>query len=64
MESVDRVAEALLEALQISGYIHRRSAGTAEKKLRRMLRRFELSSGDAGVLLGMLRKILWKLKSE
>jgi tRNA/rRNA methyltransferase len=64
MESVDRVAEALLEALHISGYIHRRSAGTAEKKLRRMLRRFKLSSGDAGVLLGMLRKILWKLKSE
>jgi hypothetical protein len=29
-----------------------------------MLRRFALSSSDAEVLLGMLRKILWKLKSE
>jgi tRNA/rRNA methyltransferase len=64
MESVNRMAEALLEALRVSGYIHRRSAATAEEKLRRMLRRFELSSTDAEVLLGMLRKILWKLKSE
>jgi TrmH family RNA methyltransferase len=64
MESVDRIAQALLEALHISGYINRRSAATAEEKLRRMLRRFELSSADAEVLLGMLRKILWKLKSR
>ncbi len=64
METVNRIAGALLEALHISGYIHRRSAATAEEKLRRMLLRFELSSGDAKVLLGMLRKILWKLHSE
>jgi tRNA/rRNA methyltransferase len=64
MDSANRIANALLEALQISGYIHRRSAATAEEKLRRMLRRFELSSADAEVFLGMLRKILWKLKSE
>jgi len=64
MDSVDRIAEALLEALHISGYIHRRSAATAEEKLRRMLRRFKLSSGDAEVFLGMFRKILWKLKSR
>ena len=61
MESVNRIATVLLEALNASGYIHRRSAATAEEKLRRMLRRFELSSADAEVLLGMLRKILWKL---
>jgi tRNA/rRNA methyltransferase len=64
MDSVDRIADALLEALHISGYINRRSEATAEEKLRRMLRRFELRSGDAEVLLGMLRKILWKLKSR
>jgi TrmH family RNA methyltransferase len=64
MESVNRIAGALLEALHVSGYIHRRSAATAEEKLRRMLRRFELSSADAEVFLGMLRKILWKLQSE
>lgn len=63
METINRINAALLEALHASDYIHRRSAATAEEKLRRMLRRFELSSSDAEVLLGMLRKILWKLKS-
>jgi tRNA/rRNA methyltransferase len=61
MDSINRINAALLEALHISGYIHRRSAATAEEKLRRMLRRLELSSADAEVLLGMFRKILWKL---
>ena len=64
MESINRIATVLLEALHASGYIHWRATATAEEKLRRMLRRFELSSTDAEVLLGMLRKILWKLKSE
>jgi TrmH family RNA methyltransferase len=64
MEAINRINAALLEALHASGYIHRRSAATAEEKLRRMLRRFELSSSDAEVLLGMLRKILWKIKSQ
>jgi len=63
METINRINATLLEALHASGYIHRRSAATAEEKLRRMLRRFELSSSDAEVLLGMLRKVLWKLKS-
>jgi tRNA/rRNA methyltransferase len=63
MEAVNRIATALLEALHDSGYIHRRSGATAEEKLRRMLRRFALSSADAEVLLGMLRKVLWKLHS-
>src|SRR5882724_5013577 len=61
MEAVDRVNAVLLQTLHASGYIHPRSAATAEEKLRRMLRRFELSATDAEVLLGMLRKILWKL---
>jgi TrmH family RNA methyltransferase len=64
MESINRISAALLEALHASGYIHPRSAATAEEKLRRMLRRFQLSSADAEVLLGMLRKILWKLSAS
>jgi TrmH family RNA methyltransferase len=64
MEAVNRVASALLEALHISGYVHHRSTASAEEKLRRLLRRFALSSADARVLLGMLRKILWKLHSK
>jgi TrmH family RNA methyltransferase len=64
MESINRIAETLLETLHVSGYVNKRSARTAEEKLRRLLRRFKLSSADAEVLLGMVRKILWKLKSE
>lgn len=63
MESANRITTVLLEALHASGYTHPRSSGVAEEKLRRMLRRFELSAADADVLLGMLRKILWKLNS-
>jgi len=61
METLARINLALREALDVSGYIHPRSAGSAEEKLRRMLRRFEFRGADAEVLLGMLRKILWKL---
>jgi TrmH family RNA methyltransferase len=63
METLDRINGALRKALELSGYIHRRSAGSAEEKLRRMLLRFDLSSVDAEVLLGMLRKMLWKLQA-
>ncbi len=64
MEAVQRISDVLLEMLHTSGYIHRRSTATAEEKLRRMLRRFQLSGADAEVLLGMLRKILWKIQQE
>ena len=64
MDTLSRISEALLQALDLSGYIAPRSAATAEEKLRRMLRRFDLSAADARVLLGMLRKILWKLKAK
>jgi len=63
METLARINEALREALDASGYIHPRSAASAEEKLRRMLLRIHLNATDANVLLGMLRKILWKLQS-
>jgi len=64
METVERIGEALLEALRKSGYIAARGEATAEEKLRRMLRRFSMEAADAEVLLGMMRKILWKLERE
>jgi TrmH family RNA methyltransferase len=62
METVERIGEALLEALRKSGYVAARGEATAEEKLRRMLRRFSMQAADAEVLLGMVRKILWKLE--
>jgi len=64
METVERIGEALLEALRKSGYIAARGEAKAEEKLRRMLRRFSMESADAEVLLGMVRKILWKLEQK
>jgi tRNA/rRNA methyltransferase len=64
VETVERIGEALLEALRKSGYIASRGEATAEEKLRRMLRRFSMQAADAEVLLGMVRKILWKLEQE
>lgn len=51
----------LLEALTRSGYAQ---SPSTEQKVRRMVRRLELSSKDAFVWLGMWRQILWKLRQD
>ena len=61
METVERITEAMLECLVRSGYVAARSEELAEEKLRRMVRRFALDEADAEVLLGMVRKMEWKL---
>lgn len=67
---LERLTSLLLDALQASGYIKNsqghaksRSAAAAEEKVRRFIRRMRLSAEDAELLLGMLRQILWKLRS-
>ncbi len=60
---LERITASLFEALQISGYINPRLAESAEIKLRRMIRRLNLGADDAEIWLGMLRQILWKLRS-
>jgi tRNA/rRNA methyltransferase len=62
METVERIGAALLEALRKSGYVGRRNPELAEEKLRRMFRRFQMEEEDAEALLGMVRKILWKME--
>ena len=64
METVERITESMLECLQRSGYVAARSEALAEEKLRRMLRRFSLDATDAEVLLGMMKKMEWKLKGS
>jgi len=68
---LERLTSLLLEALQTSGYLRSdsarrsksRSAAPAEEKVRRFIRRMNLTAEDAELLLGMLRQILWKLRS-
>jgi TrmH family RNA methyltransferase len=60
---LDRMMELLLDGLRTSGYIASNSAHRTEEKLRRLIRRLELSGPDAERWLGMLRQMLWKMRS-
>jgi len=51
----------LIKALRASGYLGERSVAAKEEKVRRMVRRLELSSADAEMWMGMLRQMLWKM---
>jgi TrmH family RNA methyltransferase len=59
----ERITELLIEALRASGYLGQRPAAVKEEKIRRMVRRLNLSSTDAELWLGMLRQMAWKIKS-
>jgi tRNA/rRNA methyltransferase len=61
---VERLTATLLDALGASGYLKPRSAAATEEKVRRLVRRLDLSAEDADVVLGMLRRMLWKMRSE
>ena len=61
-ESLEGLTTLLLEVLQSSGYVHRRVEASTETKIRRLVRRLDLSAHDAEIWLGMLRQILWKMK--
>jgi TrmH family RNA methyltransferase len=58
---LERITTLLINTLRASGYLETRSVAPKEEKLRRMVRRLELSSADAEVWLGMLRQMLWKM---
>jgi TrmH family RNA methyltransferase len=60
---VERITGMLLDALQSSGYLKPRSAAPNEEKVRRLVRRLNLSASDAKLWLGMLRQIVWKIQS-
>ncbi len=60
---LERINQLLLELLQSSGYTKPRAGASTEDKVRRLTRRLNLSAEDAELLLGMFRKIMWKLVS-
>ncbi len=57
----EQITAMLVEALERSGYIKPLTAGSTKAKVRRLVRRLNLTARDAPVVLGMLRQILWKL---
>jgi TrmH family RNA methyltransferase len=60
----ERITMTLLEAMRISGYLDRRPIADVEERMRRLVRRLNLPARDAVVWLGILRQIVWKLRSE
>jgi tRNA/rRNA methyltransferase len=57
----EQITALWCEALRASGYVNPLTARSTEEKLRRMIRRWNVTTRDAPVTLGMLRQILWKL---
>lgn len=61
---VERITGILLDALCASGYLSRRPVTDVEERIRRLVRRLHLPARDAEVWLGILRQIVWKMRSE
>lgn len=61
---IEKITQGLYEALKISGYVKPGNDAVSEKKVRRLMLRFNLQAMDAKVLLGMVRQIVWKLRRE
>lgn len=60
---LERITRILLETLRTSGYLGEAPSLSAEAKIRRLVRRLKLQADDVELLLGMLRQILWKVRT-
>jgi TrmH family RNA methyltransferase len=60
---LERITMTLLESMRASGYLTRRPIADVEDRMRRLVRRLNLPARDAVVWLGILRQIVWKLRS-
>jgi TrmH family RNA methyltransferase len=60
---LERITTLLLEVLRTSGYIELRRVADIDDRIRRLVRRLKLPARDTDLWLGMLRQILWKVKT-
>jgi tRNA/rRNA methyltransferase len=59
---LERLTQLLADILRASGYTPAGAEAPTEEKVRRLIRRLNLHSADAELVLGMLRQIGWKLR--
>jgi TrmH family RNA methyltransferase len=59
---VEQITHMLLRVLTESGYVNPVTAQSSEQKVRRLVRRFDITAEDAPMLLGILRQILWRFQ--
>jgi TrmH family RNA methyltransferase len=60
----ERLTALWIEALTVSGYTHHGPERTLEEKVRRLVRRLQLTAPDLHEWLGLLRQILWKARGS
>ncbi len=60
----ERLVASLMENLHDSGYLAKHQQADMDAEIRRMMIRLDLCASDAYTLLGMLRQMLWKMRSN
>lgn len=60
---VERMTGLLFDALYASGFLIRKPTSDAEERVRRLVRRLKLPARDMASWLGILRQIVWKLRT-
>ncbi len=60
-DQAEQITGMLIEALEVSGYLHPPADAATRAKTRRLLRRLAICGRDVPVLMGMLRQMLWKM---
>ena len=61
---MDRLTAVLLEVLKSSGYLKSVPSSLTEEKIRRLVRRLNLSAEDTELWLGIFRQVQWKTRSD
>ena len=61
---LERLGLLLVELLEAGGYTHPETAAGTESEVRRMLRRIHVTDTDTHLLMGMVRKLLWKVRQN
>jgi TrmH family RNA methyltransferase len=59
---LERLGALLMELLDAGGYAHAKTSASTANEVRRMLRRLHVTDADTHLLMGMVRKLLWKLR--
>jgi TrmH family RNA methyltransferase len=61
---LERLGALLIELLEAGGYTHSSTSANTESEVRRTLRRLQITDADAHLIMGMVRKLLWKVRSS
>jgi TrmH family RNA methyltransferase len=61
---IERLREVMVEALRECGYEKPNAGKSMAEKVRRMVHRMAINPEDAETLTGMIRKMVWKMKSR